>query len=489
MMNKGILKNAGRPGHAIWRWTAGAIAVVGVVSAMSLPYVHPTSWQERSLLREAAAVAMFAPWYAFFGWLARHSTTLRRATMSAAAGGFAIGAGRAVVVLGWAAAAAERPLLVAAVVAAWVGLIHAMAAVLTVVPMSSRWLAARLFAVAAVPALDWALCRTVPIPIPYLTSVIALSAAADARVLSALGWLGIAIVAGATGVTLAALLRNGWTGTTLAVAVWGLVVAVLAGCQPLTGSAGGTNLNLLAFRSGTDLRRWIKSRQLAPLPPDLVVLPEEEVVLSSRPGTAARTETSANIADLDDLRKRYPNTRVVSGVLIELEECDGCYRNSILIRDEAGRDHFRDKTIPFPGGERVPFQTVPFLGDAMRHIFGVSGTMVTITPDRRPILLGSLRLATAVCFEHTLLEPFTAWGVSRGEVDLLIAVASLESLGDDAYVDICFTDPIRRLHAAVLAAPIVYVTDIGVGYTTPSGRSTFTRYTSEGTVTIAVHLK
>lgn len=464
------------------------VAVVTVVAgALGAPYLVPTDWPGARALVGAGAIGMFAPWFAMLEWLRRTTLTRVRAALWAAMAGFIVGGVRSLLVLGWALPAVEEPAIAATVVGVWVGLVHAAAAALALVLMTSRRSAVRVTAAATVPAIDWILSRTALLPIPYLTASFALSAQGGMGVLAAFGWFGLSTVSGLLGMAVAALSCRGWCGATLAVALLSVATLGLVADPPGDGIPGGRSFRILAFRSGTDLRQWNQSQATVEPQPDLIILPEEEVLMSSGPSLDVRSDTSATRTDLDDLRRRHPTAHIISGVMI-VSASDESYRNSVLILCADGRETFQDKATPAPGGECVPFQNVPVLGDFFRRTFGVTGTMVTIPTERCPVHLGPLRVATAVCFEHTLLDSTTAWGTSQGEVDFLVAVAYLGRLGKAAEIDIERTEPARRLHAARLTAPVCYVTDIGVGKVTLDGHSSFTRYGPNGLATFTIEI-
>lgn len=475
-------------------WRAGApqaarratvmVAVVAVtVGMLCAPYLIPGDGTGHRVFRGGAAFAMFAPWFAVLERLGRTPLTRTRAVLWAATFGFVVGGARLLLVLGWALPAAEDPVAAAVVVASWVGTVHAAAASIALVLLTSRRPLCRLLAAALVPAVDWVLSRTTLIPIPYLTAAFALSGAAGPGVLGGFGWAGLSTAGGAMGASVAALFRRGRCGTVAAVGLMSLATLGLVADSTGERDPDGKRLRILAFRSGAEMREWCRSPAPTGPPPDLIVLPEEEVVMPSAPGSEVRSEGSATTADLYRLRHRYPAANIISGVMI-VSATDDSYRNAVLALGADGRETVQDKATPAPGGERVPFQEVPVVGDFLRRTFGVTGTMVTVATDRRPVRLGTLRVATAVCFEHTLLDSRTAWGCARGEADLLVAVAYLGRLGKAGERDIERTEPARRLHAARLTAPLVYVTNLGVGTVTCDGNSAFTRYGPDGSLTL-----
>jgi len=405
----------------------------------------------------------------------------------AAKAGFICGCLRALFILGWVLPAAKQPIVAGALVSAWIGMIHAVAALVGIALMNCKRLGVPLIAAATVPALDWVISNRQLLPIPYLTTVFAIAAPTGMGVLAAFGWAGLSSTCGIMGLSMAMSLEHAWRGAVLALALLAVTVTALIANPHEERDSRGRRLQIVAIRSGTNLRQWNKSKATPKQQPDLVILPEEELMISTVPGTNIHSDTSATLDDLGELRVRCPNAQIISGVMIISDADDDRYRNSVLLMDNEGRYVFRDKCTPAPGGEQVPFQGIPVLNDQLRRVFGVEGTMITTIQDRQAVALGSLRVATAVCFEHTLPDSTTAWGVSRGEADILVAVACLSRLDDAADVDIMRSQPARRLHSACLAAPVVYVTDIGVELVTTDGCSSFAGYEPDGIATIVVN--
>jgi hypothetical protein len=202
----------------------------------------------------------------------------------------------------------------------------------------------------------------------------------------------------------------------------------------------------------------------------------------------ASTDTSATVADLLKLRVNCPETHIIVGAMIMVRPNDDSYRNSVLLWDANGDKYYRDKQVPAPGGEQVPFGEVPWLGSLFSQAGRVEGVMITEPIDRHPVPLGSIRVATAVCFEHTLLDTHIAWGADRGEADLLVTVADLSRLDDDAATEVATSRAARRLHVARLNAPLIYVSNIGVECIATDGNSSVSGYRN-GMVSCLIELQ
>ena len=466
------------------RAAVGAATWAGVAIALSLPHVWATEDPFGSALRGAVALGMFAPWY---WWLLRLPPAPRPAGLGIAfGGGFFIGAARAWIVMGWIFRVAASPWLALVLGCFWSGIVLAVVSVAAWGLLRLRRWDQGFSAALAVLLLDKATGGLPGLPVPYLTSVFAVVAALPTRVISCLGWEGIAGSVGLIGLGLARCARGEWRGPTLASGIASIVLAgLLLRSAPAGGPPAMREWRIMAFRSGTAFLAW--SHGGVTRPPEIVVLPEEAVVTSEDTSAEGQAADSISLAQLEETLKEVRCRVVVAGLWTDLGEENKAYRNSVIVIDRERRKTVRDKTVAAPGGESVPFANLPWLGRLFRDATDVEEELRSRASDHCPVLVGDVRLATSICYEHLMLNPSVAWGVrGRGQADLLVAIGDLERLGPAGKTDLVRSRPARRLHAAVLGAPLVYVTERGMEWTRPDGESHFQPYAADGTATISL---
>lgn len=406
---------------------------------------------------------MFVPWFTAIRLIAER----RAAWASVAIGGFLLGVIRSLVVCGGALSLVPSPLLVGLVICALLGLIHAVWSVALLAGM--RLQPAFTFAITAllVPTLDWAITRPGFVAVPYITTAFA---SADTPFLWTVAW------AGPVGLALFVGLLNApaaLSGRGAAVAIIAALLAVLSSrlIAPTDTSTTRT-LRIGAYRGVWALKRAAPTLEL-------VVVPESSAV--DELGVVEDEDT----VSLDTLRRVHDalpsRPTLVAGVILNLGDNPDDYRNSVLVRSGSGEETWRDKRIPAPGGEGVPLANLPIIGQILRRAAGVEGRMFTIMDPEPPARHGDVRFATAVCFEHALLEPRLAWRRYSADVDLLICVGRIASLHEFAVTELRLSRRARRLHAVLFGAPVVYVSDVCVEIVDPSGEVTTATYTDGGT--------
>jgi hypothetical protein len=368
---------------------------------------------------------------------------------------------RLTVVLGPLLAVADRPWAAWVVGAAYLAVAHGVfaAGAFWCVRLRHPLLAAGLTG-AIVWLLDLWLCLG-PLPACQFTTAYAIAGSnAGLGLARWIGPLAVGLPVGALACVTSGIIstKRGCVGV-LALAA----ALLLADLVPPRGAEAGTRIVRIACVPTPSLPGELQRADA--LEADLIILPEN--VAKRYPLKPAKSDDLQLEPLLDTIAGFRHQTPTLLGVV---ERGPDDYRNAVLLYAN-GQEATVDKRRGIPGCEIAAFSDWPIARSVVSLLVPVTSKIRLRQGRSRTLDTGSLRVSANVCFDHSCLSTWRAWGADdQFDSDLLVCVARLYRLSGGARWECVLSRRARRLHAVNLGRPLVYVSDLGSELDLPDGQ-------------------